>query len=73
MDESLAAFDEMGLEEFGGESEAPRPVAEREPSWPLPRVAELAGKLPPSLAPLLEDLFRARPTQVKRIRPEDLR
>jgi hypothetical protein len=38
----------------------------------LPSVEELANRLPPEVRTVLDELFRAKWTEVRRLRPEDL-
>ena len=38
----------------------------------LPSVEELANRLPPEVRKVLDELFRAKWTEVRRLRPEDL-
>ncbi len=49
----------------GGQAEA---GADEQP----PPVEELVNRLPPEVRTVLEELFRAKWTEVKRLRPEDL-
>jgi hypothetical protein len=40
---------------------------------PLPTVEELANRLPTEVQAALDELFRAKWTAVRRLRPEDLK
>jgi len=55
--------------EYGSRGEQPDPAAASK----LPSVEELSQRVSPEVRALLDELFRAQWTEVRRLRPEDLR
>ncbi len=75
---SEAAADQLGEAPAAPEIENPPAVAEgpeAAESAPdeLPPLEELAGRIPPDVRAIMEELFRTEWTTVRRLRPTDLK